>query len=274
MKTPIRYYGGKQRMLPYILPLIPAHTLYTESFIGGAAVFFAKAPVEVEVINDLNSELINFYRELKTNFAPLKLEVECTLHSRAQHDHAWYIYNHPEYFSNTQRAWAVWMLSKTGFGGMLGASFGVDKAHNIMTKSIAFAKENFTNDLHLRLEHTTIEHDDALKVIARYDGENTFHFVDPPYIGSGCGHYKGMFNAQNLQELLHLLTTIKGKFMLTMFPNNAIETTAQMYGWCIHRVERTISMTIKLSNCRKQEEWIVMNYKSNTNENTNKILWR
>ena len=54
MKTPITYYGGKQTMLKYILPLIPTHSLYTEAFCGGAAVFFAKPPSDGEVINDLN----------------------------------------------------------------------------------------------------------------------------------------------------------------------------------------------------------------------------
>ncbi len=42
LKTPITYYGGKQRMLKYILPLIPKHNVYTECFAGGLAVFFAK----------------------------------------------------------------------------------------------------------------------------------------------------------------------------------------------------------------------------------------
>ena len=45
MKTPISYYGGKQTMLKHILPLVPAHKLYTEAFCGGAALLFAKHPV-------------------------------------------------------------------------------------------------------------------------------------------------------------------------------------------------------------------------------------
>jgi DNA adenine methylase len=72
MKTPITYYGGKQKMLPHILPLIPHHALYTEAFAGGAAVFFAKEPAQVEIINDLNGELINFYRTIVTDFDAVK----------------------------------------------------------------------------------------------------------------------------------------------------------------------------------------------------------
>lgn len=65
LRTPITYYGGKQRMLGYILPLIPDHTLYVEAFSGGAAVFFAKKPSKAEVINDLRGDVVNFYRICK-----------------------------------------------------------------------------------------------------------------------------------------------------------------------------------------------------------------
>ena len=57
MKTPITYYGGKQSMLSIILPMIPEHNLYCEPFFGGGAVFFAKEPSKIEVINDTNRVL-------------------------------------------------------------------------------------------------------------------------------------------------------------------------------------------------------------------------
>lgn len=61
MKTPISYYGGKQNLVATILPLIPDHVTYVEPFLGGGAVFWTKPKSEVEVINDTNRELINFY---------------------------------------------------------------------------------------------------------------------------------------------------------------------------------------------------------------------
>ena len=91
MKTPITYYGGKQTMLKYILPLIPEHIIYTEPFCGGCAVFFAKEPSKYEVINDINSELVNFYRVMKSNFDELQLKVDATLHSREAQAHARHI---------------------------------------------------------------------------------------------------------------------------------------------------------------------------------------
>lgn len=86
MKPPISYYGGKQGMLRHILPLIPSHELYTETFAGGAALLFAKKPVKINVINDLNGELINFYRIIVSDFDQLQKEIMQTIHSREQHD--------------------------------------------------------------------------------------------------------------------------------------------------------------------------------------------
>lgn len=257
MKTPITYYGGKQTMLKHILPLIPKHSLYTEAFCGGVAVLFAKQPANCEVINDLNRSLVNFYLVAKRNYEMLKREIDCTLHSRDLHAHALYINANHEFFSPAQWAWAVWTLSKLSFASMQDGSFGYDRMGTTALK-IKNAKDSFTDTLCSRLDNVTVENDDALKVIARYDCEDAFHFVDPPYINSDCGHYEGLFSPDNMLSLLELLAGIKGKFMLTMFPYEPIEQFAMVNGWTIHRVERTISAS--KTNRRKQEEWIVCNY--------------
>lgn len=257
MKTPISYYGGKQTMLKHILPLIPSHELYTEAFCGGAAVLFAKRPADAEVINDLSMDITNFYWMAKCYYPELKVEIDKTLHSRDMHTHAAHILQYPQFFTPVQRAWAVWACCKMGFASMMDGSFGYDFGGG-MPKKIANAKDDFTEHLCSRLDFVTIENRDALEVISTYDNEKAFHFVDPPYINSDCGHYEGCFNEQNMESLLQLLETIKGKFMLTMFPLPLIEQYAIKNGWIIHRIERTISAS--KTNRRKQEEWMVYNY--------------
>jgi DNA adenine methylase len=260
MQTPITYYGGKQRMLKHILPLVPAHNLYCEPFAGGAALFFSKEPVAVNVINDLNSELITFYRVVATRPEAFCELVTQTLNSREQHAHAWHIYNHPVFFTDAQRAWAVWVLSKQGFGGQLSSSFGFDRTEGKRPRKILNAKMLVVDDgLKKLLETATIECDDAPTIIRRFDYEEAFHFIDPPYVGSNMGHYAGMFNEQNLVELLDLCATLKGKFMLTMFPNETIRIYAEKHAWFIHKIERAIS-ACKAEYRRRQEEWMVVNY--------------
>jgi DNA adenine methylase len=119
LKTPISYYGGKQSLLPVILPLIPEHHLYCEPFCGGAAVFWAKEHSEVEVINDLNSEVINFYATMQTQFEALYELIQATLQSRKQHSDAGVIYKNPHLFSNVDRAWAFWVQCNQSFSAKI-----------------------------------------------------------------------------------------------------------------------------------------------------------
>ena len=258
MKTPISYYGGKQTMLKHMLPLIPVHRIYTETFAGGAALLFAKEPAEVEVLNDLNSELVNFYWAATVYYDQLKKEIDKTLHSRGVHEHARYIYANPSFFDPVQRAWAVWALCKMSFASRIDGSFGFDKAKRTMTKKIDNAKDAFTQELCDRLSKVTIERQNAINMIKRFDTVDTFHFVDPPYINSDCGHYEGMFSHIDLTQLLEVLAGIKGKFMLTMYPHEDIDLMSEKHGWVIKEVERTISSS-KTKRIKKPE-WIVMNY--------------
>ena len=80
LKTPTSYYGGKQNLVATILPLFPKHTLYAEPFVGGGAVFWAKPPSDVEVINDVNRELINFYEVVQNEYVDLEKMIRISLH--------------------------------------------------------------------------------------------------------------------------------------------------------------------------------------------------
>lgn len=259
LKTPISYYGGKQTMLKYILPLIPDHRVYTEAYCGGCAVLFGKQPVSCEVINDMNKELINFYRVAQSDYPALKREIDASLHSRDQHTHAKHIMTHPQFFTPVQRAWAIWIGSKLGFASMLDGTFGYDRS-GTTTLKLFNGKDQFTEAVCQRLAHVTVESEDGKNVIRRYDCPEAFHFVDPPYVGSDCGHYSDTFNEQDLEELLAILSEVEGKFMLTMFPHDRIREYVSRFGWTIHPIERQI--TASKESRRRQEEWMVTNYRS------------
>ncbi len=150
MRTPLSYYGGKQQLASTIVSLIPEHKLYVEPFIGGAAVFFAKEKSEAEVINDINSEIVNFYEILQRDFSALQAEVCATLNSRKRHEHAKVIYEHPEMFDRIKRAWAIWVLANGSFGCSLDAGFGYDKT-GTSAKKFSNKRERFTTSLGQRI---------------------------------------------------------------------------------------------------------------------------
>src|SRR4051794_15717834 len=65
LKPPIPYFGGKARIAPWIVSLMPPHRVYVEPFAGSAAVLFAKARATHEILNDVDGEVVNFFRVLR-----------------------------------------------------------------------------------------------------------------------------------------------------------------------------------------------------------------
>lgn len=259
LKTPITYYGGKQKMLGYILPLIPEHNIYSESFFGGGAVFWAKEPAKVEFINDHNSEVINFYRVLKQDFQSLKNEIDATLHSEFQQKQAKVIYLNPEGHSKIKQAWAIWVLSHQSFYSILDNTWKCSKFRSIGTQ-IQSRKENFTDVYSKRLEHTSIFCRDALDVVKKSDHEETFHYIDPPYFNADMGHYGG-YTIADFERLLQLLSGIKGKFMLSSYPSEILTQYTIKYGW--NAIEYDLP---RAAGGGRKVEVLTMNYRTGNAE--------
>jgi DNA adenine methylase len=260
MKTPISYYGGKQQMVTTILPLIPPHHLYTEAFCGGAAIYWAKEPSTIEVINDKNSEVSNFYTVAKNNFEELQKMVTTTLHSREAYVKAMEIYKNPTAYTAVERAWAFWVGCNMSYLSSIGGGFAYQrKGKNRCALKVANNRENFVVSYADRLRETTVEHDDALKVIARYDCEEAFHYVDPPYFNANMGHYKG-YTEDNFLNLLELLSVVKGKFLLSSYPSDLLSEFILNKGWYKKELTMRSSAT---RNQKNKVEVLTANYDIN-----------
>ena len=248
MKTPLSYYGGKQQLAKLILGLIPEHRIYCEPFLGGAAIFFAKEQSKVEIINDTNGEIINFYEVLKRDFIALEREVAISLHSRKLHSHARVVNQTPELFDRVKRAWAIWVLANSSYGNKLDGGFGYDRGGET-SKKLANKRLNFSEDYAIRLQNAQIECCDALRVIRSRDSEETFFYCDPPYVGADQGHYDG-YTQEDFDGLLSALEGIKGKFLLSSYRNKALAEVSKQNGW--HSFE--IKMACSMTNNSKSEE--------------------
>jgi len=260
MKTPISYYGGKQKLAAKILSLIPNHNLYCEPFIGGAAIFFAKPPSPVEVINDTNRELINFYRVVQNDFVALEKEVKISLHSRDLHRKAKVIYNNPDMFSEIKRAWAVWVLATQSFSSMLDGSFGYDIQKGTTSLKIKNKRDSFTEDYAIRLQDVQIECTDAIRIIESRDRPDSFFYCDPPYFNSDCGHYDG-YTEMDFENLLKVLSKIKGKFLLSSYPSDVLKRYTKEFGWNTITVEQKVSVANRSKKPPKSKtEVLTANY--------------
>lgn len=255
LKTPISYYGGKQSMLKVIMPLIPNHSIYIEPFFGGGAVFWAKDKTGSEVINDYNGMVVNFYQQLKVNFEELKQKIDATLYSREVYKAAMFVYNHPYIHSDIYKAWAFWVCCIQGYSNKIGSWRGSSTRHKEALLNFN-KKEAFTIDLSERLKTTQIECTDAVKLVKDKDTPETFFYIDPPYVDSNQGHYGGYMQA-HFDKLLESLQGIKGKFLLSSYPNDGLSEYTQRNGW----YSKAIDMQLSASNSkRRKTEMLTANY--------------
>ena len=257
LKTPITYYGGKQMMLPQILPKIPIHRIYVEPFFGGGAVFWGKPPSEAEIVNDLNNNLITFYKVLKYDFDALKEKIDETFHSRAQHKLADLIYEGTP-SDDLKTAWAVWVQTNMSFGSMIGAGFGYDRNGKCPLK-LFNKKEAITSAYRDRLKKTTIESNDVFKVIKAYDSPDSFFYFDPPYVSANQGHYSGYTEA-DFHKLLEACSNLQGKFLLSTYPETLLFEYIQKFGWKHETHEKSLAVDGRRKENKKKVECLTWNY--------------
>ena len=243
MKTPISYYGGKVGMLPYILPKIPTHIMYVEPFIGGGAIFFGKEKSAIEVINDTNREVVNFYNVVQNDFVSLEKEIRITLHSRDLHRKASTIYNNPDLFNEIKRAWAFWTLATQSFSAIIDGSWGYDISKNVTSKKIMNKRNSFSEEVAIRLQDIQIECTDALRIINSRDRVDRFFYCDPPYYNSDCGHYDG-YSIEDFETLLKTLSKIEGKFLLSSYPSDILTEYIKNNKWHTVHYDKHVSVGV------------------------------
>lgn len=263
LSTPISYYGGKQRMVPHILPLIPKHTQYVEPFCGGAAVFWAKQPSPHEVINDLDGRVVNFYRVLQTRFEELQSMIRGTLHSEAEYRWSKSVVADVE-ADEVDRAWAFWVQTNMSFGKKIGAGFafsnairggGSLEANNLVERKALLEGIAYTQ----RLEYVTLFSRDAVELIKLKDSPSTFFYIDPPYVSSECGHYKG-YTSADFQRLLDTLSTLQSKFLLSSYPEPELLAMRALHGWQTKDIDATVAVSGKRKERKAKVECLTWNY--------------
>ena len=260
MKTPISYYGGKQQMLPHILPKIPAHKIYVEPFFGGGAVFWGKAPSDIEIVNDLNNRLITFYKVLKYDYDELYQKADETFHARAQHRESGEIYKSQadEITDPLACAWAVWVQTNMSFATRIGGTFGYDRSGSSSLK-LFNKKKDLTDAYQARMKRVTIESYDALKVIKTYDSPATFFYLDPPYVSSNQGHYAG-YTLDDFKALLDVCAGMQGKFLLSSYPEPVLMEYRRTRGWNVDDHEKTLAVDGLRKVPKKKIECLTWNY--------------
>jgi len=266
LKTPITYYGGKLNMVDHILPRLDyGKKQFVSLFTGGAAVEVAKKRHEVEVWNDLDNRVINFWECLQdeTLFRELEKKIKMTLHAESYHTKAQLIltsWNSEKVHSKVDRAWAFWVQTNMSFGNIVfgGFAFANDNSRNKKTLN---QREAFSSVFYERVKNIQLFNRDAVDLLLLKDTPNTFFFADPPYVSSDQGHYDGYTEADFL-NLLDKLSKIKGTFLLTSYPEDILMYFRKKFNWEYIDFDMPLAVDSgRAEQGKRKTECITFNYK-------------
>lgn len=219
---------------------------YIEVFGGAGWVLFGREGTkQMEIFNDINSELINLYRCIKYHCDELQRELDWLLMSREQFQSSIKQLSTQGY-TDIQRAARYFYIIKTSFGA---DSRTFATAPRPLSKPTEYLKE-----IQMRLERVVIENKDFEKLIRVYDRETALFYLDPPYHETEK-YYDAVFSDCDHRRLRETLGKIKGKFVLSY---NDCEYIRKLYeGYTIREVERSNN----LSNTKATfKEVIISNY--------------
>lgn len=255
----IRYHGGKFRIAPWIIGHFPEHDLYVEPFGGAAGVLLRKARSRVEVYNDLDDEIVNFFEVLRLPDGPKRLATLCALtpFSRTEFRRCSEPCDDP-----MERARRLVARCQMGFGSNshnLRNSNGFRTRDLNCTKSYAMEWCGIPGQIlpiAERFAGVTIERLPALDLIQKYDAPGALFYIDPPYMDAtrndnGKG-YRFEMNREDHRRLLWLANHCKGRFVISGYASSFYDDA--LPGWT-REEKKTIACGQKNGVVRTEVIW-------------------
>lgn len=244
----LRWHGGKWMLAPWVISHFPPHRIYTETFGGAGSVLFRKVRAYCEVWNDLDSDVVNFFRVLRDPGL-----AECLLNAIAltpfARDEFELSYEHTN--NQVERARRLAIRCYMGFGSdghnaEVRTGFRSNSYKSGTTPAGDWA--NYPECLRLtinRFRGVVIENRPAMQVLHQHDSIETLHYLDPPYLpavrsqksrrGKIRYHaYRHEMTEDDHRELLDYAHTLKGMVVLSGYPSKIYDDA--LGGW--DRVER------------------------------------
>lgn len=256
VKPPVPYFGSKNRIASWIASLLPEHGHYVEPFAGGLSVLLAKRPSPMETVNDLDGELMTFWRVLRDRPSELIRAAALTPHSRAELTATW-----EPTSDDLELARRIWCRLAQGRSGTLrntGWRHYIDPAGSATSMPgymaayvdrLAAAAE--------RLSEVSLECLSALTLIGKYGAQDdVLLYVDPPYLGStrgwGRNYRHEMKNDDEHRELAAALADCRAAVVLSGYDSPLY---AELYGGWHRYTQQTMTGNARQAKGRTEVLW-------------------
>lgn len=255
----LMYPGGKWRIAPQLVLLIPEHHTYLEPFFGSGAVFFQKEPSAIETINDLDNDVVNLFTCIREHPEDLAKCIDLTPYARSVYEQAWE--EKIEEMDNIQRAANFLIRCWQSFNFRTSKKVGWKS--DVAGRESMYTLKNWNNlpntifQVANRLKNVQIEHQDAITLIERYNYPNVFMYIDPPYLHETrleTNHHQYIYEMTKDDHirLLNLLKNSKAKVMISGYDSPLYNQMLE--GW------QTSIFNGRAGSSGKRIEKVWMNY--------------
>lgn len=220
IKRILHYPGSKWSLANWIIGHMPQHTTYIEPFFGSGAVLFNKMPSKVEIINDIDSDVVNLFRVIRERPDELSRNIEFTPYAREE-----YIESHVDEIEEIEKARRFlircWQSIRVKTGSISGwkCRGTSDEYHHLRQWN------NLPSDILKvadRLKNVQIENYSADKLIERYNSPDILLYLDPPYVMSTRNGtiYENEMTDEHHKQLIDLLVDHQGSILLSGYDND------------------------------------------------------
>lgn len=259
VRTVLKYPGSKWNIASQIVNLIPKHHSYVEPFFGSGAVLFNKSPSNIETINDLDSDVTNLFKCIQKNSQHLARLVMTTPFSREEYDNQYEIPDTAVCIDSYERA-AGFLIKCWQGHGFRTNGFKVGWKNDVVGREKAYALWNWYRlpewiiDITERLRMVQIENRPAIEVIERFNYDNVFMYIDPPYLlntRTGKQYMYEMTENDHI-ELLECILHSKAKIIISGYESDMYNDYLKTWK------KRTFNSCAEQGSPRQEVIW--MNY--------------
>lgn len=260
MKCVLKYPGAKNRIANWICDYIPDHKVYLEPFFGSGAVFFNKPLARIETLNDLDGNVVNYFRVIREHPEELAIQLSKTPYGRDEYEKA---YDQQEGLPDIEKARRFAVRCWMGFGCANRYKNGFRSSQQSTSPWTTKAWREFPErimEASTRLLNAQIENLPAVELIKRYNTADVFIYADPPYLpGTRKGYlYRHEMDYAGHQKLLNMLVEHPGKVLLSGYDNDLYNGVLR--GW--NKVQRKT----QAENGLARTETLWMNYEIGQSE--------
>lgn len=255
------WYGGKFSHLDFLAPLLPEDAQhFCDLFGGSASVLMNIGPYPVETYNDLDTELVNFFRTLRSHEDDLIKAIGLTPFSREE---LLLACRADPNLSDLERARRFYVRARQTRTGLAQTSSAGRWAHCVLTSRAGMAgavsrwlgSVEGLSEIAQRLLRVQIENAPALEVIARYDTDETLFYVDPPYVHEVRGDnsaYGFEMSDDDHVKLAETLSGIRGRAVVSGYRTELYDKLFS--DW--RRVDAPIRLCHATRTPRQESAWL------------------